>query len=285
VHDRVRRLAFGDFVVDLATGELFRNGHRVPLQQQPFRVLRALVDRPGDLVTRDELRRLLWPADTFVAFERGLTSAMRKVREALGDQARDPMFIETLPGRGYRFIAPVIVVHPQLHSPLDVPLSPSRAHRLRRLLVRAAGVAGIALLSGTAFDVRTSAETRLAAAESLSKYACLLKSQGRFEDGLAAIRQAYALAPESARITAEVGFHLHAARQFDREFVMFHRAIALDDRSPDAWLHLGLGYARRSDFASAMPALARASALAHDADPYRRWLEWALSTSRTAVGD
>ena len=285
MHDRGRRLAFGDFVADLATGELFRNGHRVPLQQQPFRVLRALVDHPGELVTRDELRRLLWPADTFVAFERGLTSAMRKVREALGDHARHPMFIETLPGRGYRFIAPIVAAHSHVDAPPAVPPSPSRPRRLSRMFVRAAGVAGIALLSGTALDVRTSAETRLAAAESLSKYACLLKSQGRFDDGLAAIRQAYALAPESARITAEVGFHLHAARQFDREFAMFHRAIAIDDRSPDAWLHLGLGYARRSDFASAIPALARAAALADDADPYRRWLDWALSTSRTAVGD
>jgi DNA-binding winged helix-turn-helix (wHTH) protein len=258
----------------------------VPLQQQPFRVLRALLDRRGELVTRDELRRLLWPADTFVAFDRGLTSAMRKVREALGDQAREPQFIETLPGRGYRFIAPVIDQHALVArdgtvAAVGTAVAPParRVHRLARPIAHAAAIAAVALLSGTTFDVRTSAETRLAAANSLSSFACMLKSQGRYDEGLAAIRQAHALAPESAKIAAEVGFHAHAARRYDDEFVMFRRALALDERSPDAWLHLGLGYARRENFAAAIPALERAASLAGDAAPYRRWLEWARAAA------
>ena len=283
MHDRPRRVGFGDFVADLGTGELFRDGRRVPLQQQPFRVLRALAERPGDLVTRDELRRLLWPADTYVAFDRGLTSALRKVREALGDQARQPRFIETLPGRGYRFVAPVTAVV----SPAAAA-RPAQGHQTRTgaswlgAIGRAIAVAGTVLLSGTSFEERTSAETRLAAAEALSKYACLLKSQGQFDDGLRAIEQAYALAPDSAKITAEVGFHLHAARRYEAEFPMFFRAVSIDDRSADAWLHLGLGYARRNDFQSAIPALERAAALSGGAAPYRGWLEWARAATSKA---
>jgi DNA-binding winged helix-turn-helix (wHTH) protein len=101
-----RLATLGPFEADLVTGELRENGSLVPLQQQPFRLLRALLERPGELVGRDELRRTLWPEGTLVAFERGLTSAMRKVREALGDRAGAARYIETLPGRGYRFIAP-----------------------------------------------------------------------------------------------------------------------------------------------------------------------------------
>ena len=101
---------FGPFTADLRTGELWRGAERVRIQQQPFRILRALVDRPGQLVSREELIGLLWRDGTFVSFERGLTSALRKVREALGDDAGTHQFIETLPGRGYRFVAPVTFV-------------------------------------------------------------------------------------------------------------------------------------------------------------------------------
>jgi DNA-binding winged helix-turn-helix (wHTH) protein len=88
-------------------GELYRAGVRVRLQEQPFRVLAALLERPGDLITREELRLRLWPEDTFVDFERGLNTAVKKLRQALQDDARNPRFVETLPRRGYRFLAPV----------------------------------------------------------------------------------------------------------------------------------------------------------------------------------
>lgn len=104
VGDLVR---FAAFELDLRTGELRRSGVRIHLSDQPFQVLRTLLDRPGDLVTREELRQRLWAAETFVDFERGLNAAVRRLRDALGDSADVPRFVETLPRRGYRFIAPV----------------------------------------------------------------------------------------------------------------------------------------------------------------------------------
>ena len=98
---------FGSFELDLATGELRKGGVRIKLQEQPFQVLRALVERPDEVVTREELRERLWPGDTFVEFDDGLNTAVRKIRQALGDSADNPRFVETLPRRGYRFIAPV----------------------------------------------------------------------------------------------------------------------------------------------------------------------------------
>jgi TolB-like protein/DNA-binding winged helix-turn-helix (wHTH) protein len=104
-----RRMKFGRFELDPATGELWREGTPVKLQDQPAQVLVALLDRPGEIVTREELRRRLWAADTFVDFEHGLNTAIKKLRQALGDSAENPRFVETLARRGYRFIAPVTV--------------------------------------------------------------------------------------------------------------------------------------------------------------------------------
>src|SRR5580692_737147 len=100
-------LRFGVFEVDLRSGELRKQGVRIKLQDQPFQVLRLLLQRSGELVTRDELRSQIWPADTFIDFDNSLNAAINKLREALGDSADSPRFIETLPRRGYRFIAPV----------------------------------------------------------------------------------------------------------------------------------------------------------------------------------
>lgn len=99
-----RIVRFGPFEVDLRSGELRKGGVRVSLQDQPFRVLVRLLDRPAELVTREELRQQLWPADTFVDFEHGLNAAIKRLRDTLGDSADTPRFIETLPRRGYRFI-------------------------------------------------------------------------------------------------------------------------------------------------------------------------------------
>ena len=100
---------FGIFEVDLRAGELRKRGVRVRLQEQPFQVLAYLLERRGEVVTREELQARLWTADTFVDFDHGLNSAMNKLREGLGDTADNPRFIETVPRRGYRFIAPVEV--------------------------------------------------------------------------------------------------------------------------------------------------------------------------------
>jgi TolB-like protein/DNA-binding winged helix-turn-helix (wHTH) protein/Flp pilus assembly protein TadD len=100
---------FGPFELDLKTGELRKSGLKIKLQEQPFQVLAMLLRHSGEVVTREELQKAVWPADTFVDFDRGLNKAVTKIREALGDSAESPRFVETLPRRGYRFIAPVDV--------------------------------------------------------------------------------------------------------------------------------------------------------------------------------
>jgi DNA-binding winged helix-turn-helix (wHTH) protein len=101
---------FSVFEANVATGELRKSGMRVRLQDQPFAVLVVLLNRAGELVTREELRQQLWPADTFVDFDHSLNTAINKLRETLGDSATSPRFVETVARRGYRFIAPVQVV-------------------------------------------------------------------------------------------------------------------------------------------------------------------------------
>src|SRR3954464_7396739 len=110
---------FGAFELDVESGELRKNGLRVRLAGQPLEILRALIARPSDVVTRDELRNRLWPADTFVDFDVSLSSAVRKLREALEDSAERPQFVEPIPRRGYRFIAPVLMEQPvELATPV-----------------------------------------------------------------------------------------------------------------------------------------------------------------------
>ena len=105
---------FGVFEVDLRSGELRKDGLKIKLQQQPFQILVTLLEYPGEVVTREDLRLKLWPADTYVGFYSSLKTAVNKVREALGDSAENPRFIETLNRRGYRFIAPVSGMTPAI---------------------------------------------------------------------------------------------------------------------------------------------------------------------------
>jgi len=109
-HQARGRLRFGVFELDLRAGELRKHGLRVRLQEQPFQVLAALLGKPGEVVTREELQKKLWPADTFVDFDHGLNKTINKIREALGDSAESPRFVETVARRGYRFLAEVKVV-------------------------------------------------------------------------------------------------------------------------------------------------------------------------------
>ena len=106
-HPAAGTFRFGVFELDARSGDLRRHGQKVRLPHQSFQILLLLLSRPGDVVTRDELRQALWTSETFVDFDVGLNSAIRKLREALDDDAGHPSFIETLPRRGYRFIAPV----------------------------------------------------------------------------------------------------------------------------------------------------------------------------------
>ena len=120
-----RLYRFGIYEVDVRSGELRKNGAKLKLQEQPFQVLAMLLERPGEVMTREELRQRLWPADTFVDFDHSLNTAINKLRDALGDSAANPRFIETLAKRGYRFIAPVAAVAPPLRpeEPVAPPLS------------------------------------------------------------------------------------------------------------------------------------------------------------------
>jgi cholera toxin transcriptional activator len=112
---------FGVFEVDSTTGELRRRGVRVKLHAQPCQLLLLLLERPGEMLTREEICRELWPDETFVDFEHGVNSAVNRLREALGDKASNPRFVETLARRGYRFVAPVERIA------LD-PTAPGTAH-------------------------------------------------------------------------------------------------------------------------------------------------------------
>ena len=127
---------FGLFEADLVAGELRKGGIRIRLQEQPFQVLAQLLQRPGEIVTREQLRQRLWPADTFVDFDHSLNTAINKIRDALDDSASNPRFVETLARRGYRFIAPVqqsdvagaianepAIPNPQFQSPRSGQLS------------------------------------------------------------------------------------------------------------------------------------------------------------------
>src|SRR6201987_1108027 len=106
MQSRPRRVRFGAFEADVQTGELRKDGVKLKFSGHPFQVLAILLERPGDVVTREELQKRLWP-DTFVDVERNLNTAVNKIREVLGDSTETPRFIETLSRRGYRFIAPV----------------------------------------------------------------------------------------------------------------------------------------------------------------------------------
>ena len=136
-------LRFGVFAVDRKTGELRRNGVKVRLQDQPLQILLTLLERPGEVVTREELRGRLWPDDTFVDFEHSINTAVRRLRDALGDSAENPRFVETVARKGYRFLAPVSGAADESTSPEAVGAHPHPA-RLWWIL----GVVVLALVVG-----------------------------------------------------------------------------------------------------------------------------------------
>ena len=148
-------ICFGSFEVDTRSGELRRGGIKIKLSGQPFDVLVALLEKPGQVVTREELHEKLWSQDTFVDFEQGLNKAINKVREALGDNADNPRFIETLPRRGYRLLAPALpspqpataTENVSLKAAEPVSLPPSPDKRSKRQVVFAVTLTGFALLA------------------------------------------------------------------------------------------------------------------------------------------
>jgi Tol biopolymer transport system component/DNA-binding winged helix-turn-helix (wHTH) protein len=142
------RISFATFEVDLSAGELRKNGVKIKLHGQPFEVLAMLLERPGGVVTREELQQKLWASDTFVDFEHGLNKAINKVREALGDAADNPRYIQTLPRRGYRFIGPIAPLSPtqsvvKVEEKNEAP--PPRTSRRKRWVL-GLGLAGLCVL-------------------------------------------------------------------------------------------------------------------------------------------
>ena len=129
-----RKIRTGLFEIDLDSGQMHKNGRRLPLQEQPFRVLAMLLERPGEVVTRQELQARLWPSDTYVGFDEGLNTAIRKLRTAFGDSAANPRFIETLPRRGYRFIAPLSATSAEISfEGKDAVVGPVPRHKMHSL--------------------------------------------------------------------------------------------------------------------------------------------------------
>jgi TolB-like protein/DNA-binding winged helix-turn-helix (wHTH) protein/Tfp pilus assembly protein PilF len=129
---------FGTFAIDLRSGELHREGVKIKLQEQPFRLLVVLLEHPGEVVTRDELRNRLWPEDTFGAFDDGLNTAIKKLRDALGDSADKPRLIETLPKHGYRFMLPISTIAAEPSSGFPTQAPDAASHVLRHLVWRKA---------------------------------------------------------------------------------------------------------------------------------------------------
>ena len=154
------RVRFGVFEADLATGELWKHGRKVKLQGQPFQLLALLVQQAGVLVTRDELQRAVWPDETYGDFDQGVNTAIRKLRQALGDNADNPRFVETLPRKGYRFIAPVTRVQTEAALP-ETPTEPVPRRKLSRWLIGA----GAAALSVSAVFVLVTSHNKNAAVQ------------------------------------------------------------------------------------------------------------------------
>ncbi len=139
---------FATFEVDLSSGELRKQGRRIKLQGQPFRVLVMLLKHPGEVATREELQSQLWPSDTFVDFDNGLNASINRLREALGDSAENARFVETLPRRGYRFIAPLEGANTQQENSSGVHQAAPQPSRMPRNAIL---FAACALLAVTAF--------------------------------------------------------------------------------------------------------------------------------------
>jgi TolB-like protein/DNA-binding winged helix-turn-helix (wHTH) protein len=235
-----RILCFGSFEVDLGSRELRRQGLKISLQDQPFRLLALLLERAGEVVTREELRDKLWPADTFVDFDHSLNTAVRKLREALGDSAETPRYVETLARRGYRFVAPVAEpgpTAPLAHSAdADVasPSPPTKARlppSARRALVIAAVLSSAALVAhwvGGRPTPRTQAGRRLTLAvlpfDNLSGDA----DQEYLSDGLTEemITQLGRLQPDRLRVTARSSTWKY--KRADRDIDRLRRELGAD---------------------------------------------------------
>jgi DNA-binding winged helix-turn-helix (wHTH) protein len=216
-HSRSSKLAFGPFEFDPGSGELFRHGSRVRLASQPGTVLDALVDRSGELVTREDLRNRLWPGATSGDFEHGLNAAVNKLRQTLGDVADQPYYIETLPGVGYRFVAPV---HPAGGAVLELVPNPAKSLQGPRLSQQrfpqwtAALAVLLVVLAAGAWTVLHRSPRPLAVRPT---QLVILPPKGYYLEG-GGVRQSFALSPDGERIAFTAKDSSGAFRLFLRDF-------------------------------------------------------------------
>src|SRR5713226_3679108 len=194
------RVVFGPFEYDDLSGDLSKYGTPLRLQGKPLQILSLLVARSGQVISRDELQRHLWEGTTFVDFDQGLNSAVNKLRQMLGDSADQPRYVETLPGRGYRFIAPIqrastnAVLEMVAPAPLRIEPKPSRQFEPWRLFV--AAVALVVMAGGGYWLAKRSAEP--VAGPKAARFAVLPPTGFALEG--AASRQSFALSPDGSRL-------------------------------------------------------------------------------------
>lgn len=165
---RRSRVRFAVFELDLESGELRKYGVKIKLQQKPFQILALLLERPGEVVTREELQRRLWPSDVFVDFESGLNNAVKKLRAALGDSAETPRFVETVARHGYRFL---VTPQPADRTPTLSP-APDRPPRISRMGMAAVLVVSMALI-GSIWAARRRTAHPVSVASEIYKIAVL----------------------------------------------------------------------------------------------------------------
>jgi DNA-binding winged helix-turn-helix (wHTH) protein/Tfp pilus assembly protein PilF len=273
-------VTFGPFHLDLETRELYRAGIAVRLQPQPARLLVLLVERAGELVTREEIRQCVWGSDTFVDFDQNVNFCVRQIRAALHDQAATPCYLETVPRRGYRFIAPVQIVVEAADAASAMPVGFRPRVRSRRIVVAAAVVVSslVALAAGAAVyrlrnpTVRAASRTSTAAVreevelgrfflnkftadgtrKAIEHFQAAVKADADCSDAYAGLANAY---NQMATV------YLAVQRPSDVRLLALRaatRAIQLDPKSAEAYTALGYASMHEMDWSRAGTALRRA---------------------------
>lgn len=233
-------IRFGIFEVDLRAGELRRNGFKVRLQDQPFQVLAMLLERPGEIVTREELHARLWSSDTFVDFDHGLNAAVKRLRDALGDSADNPRFVETLARRGYRFMLPVGTTSGQVAAVTPGPRHAWALYVGAFLVVVAAIAFGlnIGLRASRALQPALPRELRLTAnSADVPVYSAAISPDGRYlayVDPRGTFLREIST-DESHALPLPEGFRVHFLGWFPDGTHLLAEAVAGDDERASLW--------------------------------------------------
>lgn len=252
----VRRVRFADFEIDFTTGELSRNGSKVNVPVQPLQILTTLLERPGELVTREELQQKLW-ADTFVDKEHSLNAAVKRLRALMEDDADNPRFIETIPRRGYRFIGQIETVQDvaadsgakaETPAPYTV-LSVTKPTGTRLVWV---AILVVVLLGIMGF-------VRHPVAQWLNNHGANLQQQGKLAQAIHYYSWAIRLHPDYPEAHYNLAYSYEELSQYDRAMTHYERSVELDDKFYEAYNNLARLYIlRRKDSTAALALLDRA---------------------------